>query len=191
LLIRTSAFGDVVQTYYVISDLKNVFPDLKIDWCVDERFFALAKLHSGIERIIRFPSRRWRKNLLQLSTWQEVWRWLRDLRRTRYDIALDLQGVQKSALIGQLSRSRIRIGYDRRAVSEFGVHLLYHRRVPGREGGTGLATGARYLAGSGLGYDPGRLVLDSGLKQWVGPEFGRTPRVCGSGPNPAGLREFF
>lgn len=168
LLIRTSAFGDVVQTFYVLSDLRRAMPQTRIDWCVDERFVELAQLHPAVSEVISLPTRRWKHLLTSPGRWLEVMRWIRDLKKKEIDVSLDLQGLYKSALVGLLSRAQLRLGPEAFAESERGVHRLYHREVKGSKV-EGLAMRARYLAGAALGYDAFSYSIDSGIKNWRPP----------------------
>ncbi|MBU3721216.1 MAG: lipopolysaccharide heptosyltransferase I [Burkholderiaceae bacterium] len=168
LLIRTSAFGDVVQTFYVLSDLRRALPHTRIDWCVDERFAELARLHPAVTEIISLPTRRWKHLFTSPGRWLEVIRWIRDLKKKDIDVSLDLQGLYKSALVGWLSRAQLRLGPEAFAESERGVHRLYHREVKGSKV-EGLAMRARYLAGAALGYDALSYSIDSGIQNWRPP----------------------
>ena len=166
LLVRTSAFGDVVQTFYVLSDLHRALPETRIDWCVDERFIDLARLHPAVTKVISLPTRRWRGLMMYPRSWLEVFRWIKDLRALDIDASLDLQGLYKSALVGWISRARLRLGPEAFAESEPGVHCLYHRELKGSKV-EGLAMRARYLAGVALGYDAFSYPIDSGTRRWT------------------------
>lgn len=167
LLIRTSAFGDVVQTFYVLSDLQRALPDTEISWCVDQRFASLARLHPAVHRVIELPTRRWKKVLKEPRILGEMLSWLNALRKVRYDMSVDLQGLYKSALVGFFCRTRLRVGPEALGSSERGVHLLYQQHIQGTKM-EGLASRARYFLGAALGYDPFVFRLDSGIRSWQG-----------------------
>lgn len=167
MLIRTSAFGDVVQTFYVLSDLHRALPESEIAWCVDERFAALARLHPAVHHVIELPTRRWKNVLREPRILGEMLSWLKALRQVPYDVSVDLQGLYKSALVGVFSRSKLRIGPEAFGASERGVHLLYQQRIKGSKM-EGLASRARYFVGAALGYDPFAYRLDSGIRSWQG-----------------------
>lgn len=167
LLIRTSAFGDVVQTFYVLSDLQRALPDTEISWCVDERFAALARLHPAVQHVIALPTRRWKNVFKEPRILGEMWSWRKALRQVSYDVSVDLQGLYKSALVGFVSRTKLRIGPEAVGSSERGVHLLYQQHIKGSKI-EGLASRARYFVGAALGYDPFAYRLDSGIRHWQG-----------------------
>lgn len=163
LVIRTSAFGDVVHTFYVLSDLRRALPDTRISWCVDERFADLARLHPAVTHVIALPTRRWRHLLTRPTLLIEIIRWVRALRGLAIDVSLDLQGLYKSALVGFVSGAPLRLGPE--TVSERGVQRLYHRQVHGQQV-EGLAQRTRSFAGAALGYDALSYRMCSGVDSW-------------------------
>ena len=60
LLVKTSSLGDVVHNLPVVSDLRRVFPEARIDWCVEETFSDIPRLHSAVAEVIPVAVRRWR-----------------------------------------------------------------------------------------------------------------------------------
>ena len=110
LLVKTSSLGDVIHNLPVVSDLSRSFPDATIDWCVEEPFAEIPRLHPAVGEIIPVAIRRWRKSLLQRATWREIGEFRRHLARTPYDAILDTQGLIKSALIARQANGR-HLGY--------------------------------------------------------------------------------
>lgn len=99
LLVKTSSLGDVIHNLPVASDLRRHFPQASIDWCVEESFAAIPRLHPAVNRIIPVAIRRWRKHLWQGATWREICAFQRTIREQTYDAILDTQGLTKSALL--------------------------------------------------------------------------------------------
>jgi heptosyltransferase-1 len=99
LLIKTSSLGDVVHNLPVVSDLKRRFPDAIIDWCVEEAFADIPRLHPAVSEVIPVAVRRWRKALFSGATWREIGAFRRRLGATEYDAVLDTQGLIKSGAI--------------------------------------------------------------------------------------------
>ena len=110
LLVKTSSLGDVIHNLPVVSDLRRAYPDAQIDWCVEESFAEIPRLHPDVSQVIPVAIRRWRKSLGTLKTWREIGRFRSSLRQTAYDAVLDTQGLFKSALITRQARGR-RYGY--------------------------------------------------------------------------------
>ena len=105
LLVKLSSLGDVLHNLPIVWDLRARLPDAQIDWVVEEGYVhLLTPLLSkdgfkGIDRIIPFGLRRWKKNLLQLSTWKEFFAFKKQLQKTSYDIVIETQGLLKSAIV--------------------------------------------------------------------------------------------
>lgn len=68
LIVKTSSLGDVIHNLPVVSDIHQHFPDAIIDWCVEESFAAIPRLHPGVNEVIPVALRRWKKNLLCRQT---------------------------------------------------------------------------------------------------------------------------
>lgn len=117
LIVKTSSLGDVIHALPVVTDLRREFPRLAIDWCVEESFAAIPRLHPAVDRILPVAVRRWRKQLFSAATWREIRAFRRSLRAVDYDAVLDLQGLIKSALIASQACGPV-CGYDAAAARE-------------------------------------------------------------------------
>lgn len=106
LLVKTSSLGDVIHNLPVASDLRRQFPDAVIDWCVEESFADIPRLHPAVAEVIPVAIRRWRKALFSGATWAEVGAFRRRIARDGYDAVLDTQGLIKSGLITLFTRGR-------------------------------------------------------------------------------------
>ncbi len=109
LLVKISSLGDVLHNLPIVWDLRARLPDAQIDWVVEEGYVhLLTPLLSkdgfkGIDRIIPFSLRRWKKNLLQLSTWKEFFAFRKQLQEVVYEVIIETQGLLKSALVCSLA----------------------------------------------------------------------------------------
>lgn len=110
LLVKTSSLGDVIHNLPVVSDLARSLPEATIDWCVEESFADIPRLHPAVGEVIPVAIRRWRKSLLQRATWREIGEFRKRIARKPYDAILDTQGLIKSALIARQAHGR-RLGY--------------------------------------------------------------------------------
>ena len=61
LLVKTSSLGDVIHNLPVVSDLVRAHPGITIDWCVEEAFAEIPRLHPGVGEVIPVALRRWRR----------------------------------------------------------------------------------------------------------------------------------
>lgn len=104
LLVKTSSLGDVIHNLPVVSDLRRNFPEARIDWCVEESFADIPRLHPDVSDVIPVAIRRWRNALGRLATWREIGEFRTRIGQTTYDAVLDTQGLIKSGLIAWLAK---------------------------------------------------------------------------------------
>ena len=109
LLVKLSSLGDVLHNLPLVWDLRARLPNAQIDWVVGEAYVQLLEPllsrdgFRGIDRIIPFCLRRWKKNLLKSSTWRQFFAFKRELQDVTYDIVIETQGLLKSALVCALA----------------------------------------------------------------------------------------
>ena len=98
LVSRLSSLGDVVCTLPAAGALKAGIPDAEIVWAVDARFRGIVELCKNVDHIVDWPRRpqAWRKAASELG---------------EFDVALDLQGLLKSASVVALVRAGRKLGY--------------------------------------------------------------------------------
>lgn len=150
ILVKTSSLGDVLHNLPVVTDICKHVPDARIDWVVEESFAALPLLHPGVNRAIAVAMRRWRKSWLRSRG--EMRATCRELRDTHYDIALDSQGLLKSALITRCTHAE-RCGFDWNSAREPLASLFYDCTYAVARNQHAVERN-RQLAGQALGYLP-------------------------------------
>lgn len=102
LFVRLSAMGDIVHAMPAAMALKKALPDARLDWVVQTNFADLLINHPAVDNIISFRRR---------SPISEWWRLRTKTRKAKYDIALDMQGLLKSAIVVFLSGAPVKLGY--------------------------------------------------------------------------------
>jgi heptosyltransferase I len=109
LLVKLSSLGDVLHNLPIVWDLRSRLPHAQIDWVVEEAYVHLLEpllsrdSFSGIDRIIPFGLRRWKKKLLSLQSWKEFFAFRCELHQVQYDLVIETQGLLKSALVCALA----------------------------------------------------------------------------------------
>lgn len=110
LLVKLSSLGDVLHNLPIVWDLRSRLPNAQIDWVVEEGYVYLLQPlltregFRGIDRIVPFGLRRWRKNLLSADSWKQFFAFKKDLQQVSYDIIIETQGILKSALVCALAK---------------------------------------------------------------------------------------
>jgi len=113
LLVKLSSLGDVLHNLPIVWDLRVRLPDAQIDWVVEEAYVhLLTPLLSqngfrGIDHIIPFGLRRWKKSLFKISTWKEFFIFRKTLQSTAYDVLIETQGLLKSAIVCSLAKKNV------------------------------------------------------------------------------------
>jgi lipopolysaccharide heptosyltransferase I len=112
LLIRLSAIGDVIHALHGLAALRAARPDAEIGFLVEDRAAALIDGHPDLDHIHIYERRHWQDGLLKKPTEVvgEAAAFLSELRGTRYDVAVDLQGNLKGGILSRLSGAPRRIG---------------------------------------------------------------------------------
>lgn len=153
LVIRLSAIGDVVFASPIIAALRRTYPDAYIAWLAEPAVADLLRHHPMLDEVIVWPKGEW-KRLWKARAWRElahhIRTFVRELRKHRFDTALDMQGLLKSAIWAWLSGARRRVGLGSRE----GSQLLMTEALP-RGGDPGrMSSEYRFLA-EHLGLDTG------------------------------------
>jgi heptosyltransferase-1 len=94
--------GDLIHALPAAAALRRAFPQARLDWIVDARHRELLDLVPVIDRRIAIDT----------GAAASLVEAVRELRRTRYDAALDLQGLLKSAVLARLSGADRVIGFS-------------------------------------------------------------------------------
>lgn len=130
LLIRLSAFGDVVIATGLLQALKRTHPDAEIDWLVQPELAGLLRSQPAISRVHVWERKGW-EALFRGWRWLSLWRAVRafsaSLKARDYDWVIDAQGLFKSRALARLAGGRFRIGYDSQEPGKHWLHQVVQR----------------------------------------------------------------
>jgi heptosyltransferase-1 len=118
LIVKTSAIGDVIQTFPVLDYLYKKFPGVAIDWVAEQGIAPLLKAHPQLRNAIEIQSKAWRKSPFCLQTRSQFCAFVRKLRQTEYDLLFDLQGNAKSAVVTLCAKAKIKVGFGWKSLRE-------------------------------------------------------------------------
>ena len=125
-MVKLSSFGDVLHTLPTLSALRSAYPAAHITWLVEAAYAPLLAGHPALYEIWEAP-RLHPGELLAGENPTRLRRLLRRLRAQPFDLALDVQGLLKSAIWVALAKSPRKVGYDR---TREGSYLVLTERVP-------------------------------------------------------------
>ncbi len=103
LITRLSHIGDCILTLPLVNAIRNQYPNAFIAWAVESPTQQLLQNNPAIDQIIQIP-KSW---ISKPGAWIPL---RKELRGGNFDIAIDPQGLTKSALLGWLSGAQRRIG---------------------------------------------------------------------------------
>ena len=118
LFVKLGAIGDIVHTLPALSAVKNAMPDAHISWAAERRSAEILRANPLIDDLIEVDTRSIRSRQNTDGILNDIRTQARGLRRNKYDIAIDFQGLLKSAAIAKMSGARRRFGFGRKVLRE-------------------------------------------------------------------------
>lgn len=119
LIVRLGAMGDILHALPGAASLKQSFPGALLTWVAESKWAPLLEGNGLADRIVRFHR-------------HEPVSWLatrRELRAVRFDLAVDFQGLIKSALVAHFARPERLVGFGPGLVRERPASWFYSNRV--------------------------------------------------------------
>ncbi|MFC0179351.1 lipopolysaccharide heptosyltransferase RfaC [Thorsellia kenyensis] len=128
LLVKTSSMGDILHTLPALTDALSFFPQIQVDWVVEENFAQIPSWHKTIRRVIPIALRRWRKSWFAKETREERFKFLAAIKSEQYDLIIDAQGLIKSALFVVRHARGTKHGYSFKSAREGLASFFYDKR---------------------------------------------------------------
>jgi heptosyltransferase I len=134
--------GDVIHTLPAVQALRCAFPDAMIGWLIEERWaellcapgFPLRGMRAAqrplVDWVHTVKLRAWGKSLASIATLQQIAKLWNDVRSAHYQVAADLQGAIRSAVLARWSGASA--FYGAAESRESPASVLYTRLVSGR-----------------------------------------------------------
>jgi heptosyltransferase-1 len=186
LIVRVGAMGDVLHGMPAVAALREALPNAFIGWAIEPRWSPLLQVSPDavprtpamplVDRVHLTQTKAWSKAPLSLDTARSVMALRRELRDAHYDIAIDLQGSIRSAVIARMSGAARVIGSAKPREAQ--ARWLYTQRV---------ATHAMHVVqqaveiasavvGQPLQAQPAELPHDTAAERWCDAVLGRDAR---------------
>ncbi len=129
LIVKLSSIGDVVHAMPAAAALRRSFPHARLVWAV-ERIAAPLLIGSPIlDDVVVLDTRAYRRALGRPGTWRTMLDVVRRMRGPAPDVAIDFQGLWKSAVVSCLSGAQRRIGFAAENLREPGSRFGYTDRI--------------------------------------------------------------
>jgi heptosyltransferase-1 len=119
LVVRLGAMGDIVHALPAVASLKQGFPGAHLTWVIEPQWAALLEGNPFVDRVI----------LLHRRSASGVLASLRELRAAPFDLAVDFQGLLKSAVVAAAAGPKRIFGWDRGQLREAAAGVFYTHRA--------------------------------------------------------------
>lgn len=119
LIVKLGSIGDIVHTLPALAAIGRALPNAEISWVVERRSAEILRGHNQfLTRLIEIDTKALRRKDALGKTLLIARQQFRGLRASAFDIALDFQGLLKSAAIAKISKAKKRYGFAREALRE-------------------------------------------------------------------------
>lgn len=114
LILKPSSLGDIIHSLPTLAAVRERFPKAFIGWLVKQEWAGILEGHPCLDELQSFPFN-------VSSAWPMIW----EIRKRRFDLILDLQGLLRTGLLGFFSGAAVRIGFE--GGREFSPLFYTHR----------------------------------------------------------------
>src|SRR5438046_5710640 len=129
LIVRLGSIGDSVHAVPSLAAIRRGLPDVEISWVAERRAAEILRSNPLLDRLIEIDTKALRRGLMSGETLRAPRQQLRLLRASAFDLALDFQGLLKSATVARLSGARRIFGFDSDGLREPASRFLLHKKV--------------------------------------------------------------
>jgi lipopolysaccharide heptosyltransferase I len=147
-IIKPSALGDIVHCLPVLTALRRRFPTAHLTWIVNRTYEPILQGHPHLNATLPFDRGALRRGLW--SGFRTFSGFLGALRRQRFDLVLDMQGLLRSGLMTMATGAARRVGL---ATAREGASWFYTDAVPVADFHQTHAVDRYWLVAKALGAD--------------------------------------
>ena len=112
LIIKPSSLGDIIHGLPVLNALHLRFPEAELHWVVAKGFHEILEEHPLIHKLWIIDKNAWKKPGNIFRTVSELRELAAGLRKEKFNLVVDLQGLFRSAVIGIFTGARERVGFE-------------------------------------------------------------------------------
>jgi len=122
LVIKLKQPGDVLVSTPVIAALKEAWPDCHLTFLVPKGTEEMVSGHPGLDHLLVVDRRG--------ETWGQALSFIRELRRRRFHLVIELSGGDRGALYSRLSGARERVGFEHLRMPFWQRRFCFTRLLP-------------------------------------------------------------
>ncbi|MEO6587990.1 MAG: lipopolysaccharide heptosyltransferase I [Pyrinomonadaceae bacterium] len=118
LIVKLSSIGDIIHTLPALAAIRRALPSAEISWVAESRSAEILRGNEFLKNLIEVDTRSLRGGKIIEKILLDAGRQIKNLRVSDFDIAIDFQGLLKSASIARVSKAKKRFGFDRESLRE-------------------------------------------------------------------------
>jgi len=116
LIVRLGSLGDIIHAIPAAAALRAALPSAQIDWLVDPRYVELVQLVTAVDHAVPIDPR---AGMIRLFAT------LSELRKRKYKVAIDFQGLIKSATMARMAGAERVLGFPQAQLRESAARAFY------------------------------------------------------------------
>jgi len=129
LVVKLSSIGDIVHCLPAVAAIRRNHPNSKITWIAERRSSEILKDSPAIDHLIQIDSRFKGGIESYATTLRDLFSNLKELRANSFDVAIDFQGLMKSAVIARASGAKEIWGFGKESLREKESRVFLDRTV--------------------------------------------------------------
>lgn len=139
LIIKPSSLGDVVHSLPFLNSVRKCFPQAEIHWIIAKGLEGLLEGHPMVNKLWIINKDAWKKIKNVKGTVSELNVLFKKLKREKFDIVVDLQGLLRSGILAAATSAPLRVGFSE---AREGSRFFYTHKI---KGGRDIHAVDRYL----------------------------------------------
>jgi lipopolysaccharide heptosyltransferase I len=129
LIVKLSSIGDIVHALPALANIRKEIPNVEIGWAVDSRYAEILRGNPMIDHLFEIDTKSLRGGKRIEEMLLDATAQLGGLRKDKFDVALDMQGLWKSAAVARYSGAKKRWGFSKNDLREPSSRILLTNTV--------------------------------------------------------------
>ncbi len=124
-IVKLSAMGDIIHAMIALQFIKKHYPNLIIDWFVQDAFYEILQHNPHINNIYKIDLKAIKKDKRAIFSQISL---VKEYSKNNYDLIIDAQGLIKSALVSKFLGKNI-AGFSKTSIREKFASWFYNIKV--------------------------------------------------------------
>ena len=125
LIVKLGSIGDIIHTLPSLAAIREQNLDAEISWVVEEKSAEILRGNLMIDNLIEIDTQSLRGGHVIEEILLGASKQVAGLRKFKFDVAIDFQGLIKSGLISRLSGTKRRFGFSKGGLRENAARVFY------------------------------------------------------------------